>query len=413
MPVVANANGQVSGTFQIPADVPAGSKLVQFQGTATDASATFVGRGTLKIDELRAVTTLINRRLLTWTGDPLAQTFVMTQRQQVAAVDLWFTAIGTTNVLIQIREVATGLPTLDVVAEALLTPSEITLAGWTRFRFSPTILEADREYALVVACNDSVSALAVAGLGEFDENAGVWVTSQPYQVGVLLSSSNNRTWTPHQTRDLTFRLLACDYDVETNILEEGQTKKIVSLDSVTVTDADHLIVIAAIDRPTPDCDVVFEVTVDDTVYMVSENQPWTLPERYSGEITWDAILTGTFTDSPALFPDISLVAGKRHIESEYISRAIQTNIGADPGVKITAYYDALFPSTASADAFVENGDGVWLALPVVDGTELGDGWIEVKREMTDFDKTETRIKLVLKGSALALPRIKNLRVAIT
>jgi hypothetical protein len=413
MPITANAQGQLSGRFQIPASVPAGSKLIEFQGSATNAFATFVGRGTLKIDELRTVTTQVNRRLLTWRGDPLAQTFTMPERQQVAAVDLWFTAIGSTNVLVQIRDAAMGLPTLDVVAESILTPAEISLDGWTRFRFPPTVLEADREYALVVACNDAVSAVGVAGLGEFDAGTQAWVTSQPYQIGVLLSSSNNRTWTPHQTKDLTFRLLACDYDVETNVVEEGQTQKTIVLDPVTVTDADHLVVMAAVDRPTPECDVVFAVTVDGVVYTVAESQPWTLPARYSGQITWSAILTGTFVDSPVLYPDLCLVAGKRQASSDYISRAMQTNIGDGPDVKVTAYYDAFLPGASSVDAFVENGSGVWLALPIIDGTELGDGWVEVKREVEEFDQTETRVKLVLNGSALALPRIRNLRVAIT
>ena len=413
MPIIADSNGRLSGRFQIPEGIPAGSKLVEFQGAATNAAATFVGRGTLKIDELRTVTTRVNRRLLNWRGDPLAQTFTMAEQQQVAAVDLWFTAIGSTNVLVQIRDTALGLPTMDVVAESILAPNEINENGWTRFRFAPTVLEADREYALVVACNDAVSAVGVAGLGEFDATTGSWVTSQPYQIGVLLSSSNNRTWTPHQTRDLTFRLLACDYDVETNVIEQGQTRKTIPLDPVTVTDADHLVVMAAVDRPTPECDVVFAVTVDGVVYTVAESQPWTLPARYSGQITWSAILTGTFVNSPVLYPDICLVAGKRQASSEYISRAMQTNIGAGPDVKITAYYDAFLPGGSSVDAFVENGDGVWLALPVITGTELGDGWVEVKREVTGFNKAETRTKLVLNGSALALPRIRNLRVAIT
>ena len=95
MAITANASGQISGVFQIPSDVLAGSKLVEFRGAATNAFATFLGRGTVKVDELRHVTTKINRRLMTNVSvDPLAQTFTMLERQQVAAVDLWFTAIG-------------------------------------------------------------------------------------------------------------------------------------------------------------------------------------------------------------------------------------------------------------------------------------------------------------------------------
>lgn len=413
MSITANAQGQITGQFQIPENVPAGTKLVEFQGAASTATATFVGRGTLKIEDLRVVNTKINRRILTWRGDPLAQTFVLAERQQVAAVDLWFTAIGTTNVLVQIRDVELGLPTASVVTEALLTPADINLDGWTRFRFTPTILDADQEYCIVVACNDAVSAVATAGIGEFDAAAQQWVTSQPYQIGVLLSSSNNRTWTAHQTKDLAFRLLACDYNVETNEVFEGSTRKVVNLEPQTVTNADHLIVLAAVDRPTADTDVVFNVTVDGVTYSVMEAQPFTLNARYSGEVQMEAVLTGTYTDSPTLYRDIHLIAGTRLASSDYISRAMQTNIGLGASVKITAYYDVFLPGTASVDAYYESAAGVWSALPIVGGTELGNGWQEVKREIDDFDGLETRVKLVLNGSGLQNPRVKNLRVAIT
>lgn len=412
MPLYADGSGQFTGQFTIPADVPNGTKLVEVHGAATQAAATFVGRGTLKVEDLRIVNTKINRRLITHRCDPLAQTFILTERKQVAALDLWFTAKGTSNVLVQIRDVSLGIPTLDVVSESILAPSAITVGAWTRFRFPPTILEPDTEYAIVIACNDAVSAVGVATLGEFDQTAQRWVTSQPYQIGVLLSSSNNSTWTAHQTSDLTFRLLACDYDVDTNVTYQGSASKTVTLDPVTVANADHLVILAAVDRPTEDCDVMFNVTVDGNVYSVMESQPFTLSERYSGVVTWEAVLTGTYTDSPTLFRDVHLVVGTRQASSEYITRAMQTNKGAGT-VKITAYYDVLLPSNATIAAYVENGTDTWIALPVISGTELGDGWQEVKREVTGFAQLETRVKLVLGGSLAALPRVKNLRVAIT
>lgn len=412
MTITANAQGAITGTFTIPEGIPAGTKLVQFQGAATTASATFVGRGTLKIEDLRVVNTRINRRTLTWQGDPLAQTFILSERQQIAAIDLWFTAKGTTNVLVQIRDVALGLPTASVVTEALLTPAQITVGNWTRFVFTPTVLEADQEYCVVIACNDAVSAVAIAGIGEFDATAQQWVAAQPYQIGVLLSSSNNRTWTAHQTQDLTFRLLACDYNEDYNEVYEGATRKVVPLTSQTVTDADHLMVLAAVDRPTSDCDVVFNVTVDGTVYTVMEAQPFTLTSRYTGVVQMEAVLTGTYTASPTLYRDIHLVAGKRVSPSTYITRAMQTNIGLAESVKITVYYDVYLPGTSSVAAHYESSAGVWSELPIVDGTELGDGWQEVKREVSGFAGLETRVKLTLNGSALMRPRVKNLRVAM-
>ncbi len=408
MSVSANSAGRIDGTFTIPPDVPAGSKLVEFIGAQTRADATFVGRGTLRTEELRMINSIVNRRLLTWNGDPLAQTFILDSDYQVAAVDLWFCDIGPTNVLVQIRDVALGVPTLDVVAETLMTPDEITTDGPTRFKFPPVVLEASREYAIVLACNDAVSSVAIGELGQFDAENQQWVTSQPYQIGVLLSSSNNRTWTPHQTKDLTFRLLAADYNVETNTTLAGETTRTVALESQDVVDADQLVVFAAVERPTSDTNVVFNVGVDGTTYTVVEGQTFTLAARYTGTVTLEAVLSGTHTASPRLHRDVHLLAGERLETSDYVSRAMQCL----DGTKLTLYYNALLPGAASVDAFYEADGGGWVALPIVDGTPLGNGWLEIKCEATGLNQPETRIKLTLNGSARALPKVKNLRVAV-
>ena len=52
-------------------------------------------------------------------------------------------------------------------------------------------------------------------------------------------------------------------------------------------------------------------------------------------------------------------------------------------------------------------------MPVVDGTDLGDGWQEIKREVTGFAQPQTRFKLVLNGTSQRMPLVENLRVAIT
>lgn len=61
-------------------------------------------------------------------------------------------------------------------------------------------------------CNSTAdTAIKVAELGKYDAVNSRWVTSQSYQVGILLSSSNASTWTLHQNLDLTFRLLAAKF----------------------------------------------------------------------------------------------------------------------------------------------------------------------------------------------------------
>ncbi len=102
--------------------------------------------------------------------------------------------------------------------------ANITLGQWTAIHWPATALQANREYALVILCDDAETALAIAELGKFDAARERWVTAQPYQVGVLLSSSNASTWTAHQDADLTFELLAADYTESTRLIELGEAQ---------------------------------------------------------------------------------------------------------------------------------------------------------------------------------------------
>lgn len=430
MPLYADSQGLLTGQFTIPGNnaIPAGAKLVEFQGQATRAVATFVGEGTLTTENLRTVNTTINRRLLSWHGDPLAQTFILSQTEQLAGIDLWFqswndvtrtwqNAIGSTNVLVQIRDVNQGLPTLDVLSESLLTPAQITQQmnanGFVRFPMPTITLNADHEYCFVVACNDPVTACAVAGLDEFDTSTNKYVTAQPYQIGVLLSSSNNRTWTAHQKRDLTFRLIVAHMDV-------ADTEKTVNLQDVTFDDPiDHLVILAAVDRPSEECDVVFHVLLGDDPdpphYTCIENQPFTLDASYSGVVHIYAVLTGTEHLSPTLHRNITVVGAHRLTGSTYISRAMLTNRGVG-SVNVSVYYDALLPAGSSVAAAIQNGesggDPVWADMSASTTTDLGDGWFEHRWNYNTLSQDETRVKLTLTGTASALPRVKNLRMVM-
>jgi hypothetical protein len=145
---------------------------------------------------------------------------------------------------VQIREVSNGVPTRTVLAEAVVPAASlvVTGGGHTRIRFdAPVALAASTEYALVILCNDADTAVAIAEMGQFDSLHQQWVAAQPYTIGVLLSSSNASTWTAHQTRDLTFRLLEAGYAEGTNTLDLG---------TATVTDgATDLILLALAESP--------------------------------------------------------------------------------------------------------------------------------------------------------------------
>lgn len=399
----ANVSGLLTGSFQIPQAIPAGAKLVEFLGAGGSyGSATYVGRGQIVTETRRRILTTVVRR---W--DPLAQTFTLPERRTIGGLELWFTTKGgAAPVIVQIRETQVGLPTTTVLTEGRLLASDIKTDGNpTRITLDPVALDANREYAIVVLTDDANHAVSVAELGKYDPRTG-WVTAQPYQIGVLLSSSNGITWTPHQTQDLTFRLLGCRFT---------QTTKSVSLGQYTVTNLSDVMALAGVERPAAGTDVQFLATdAQGRIYTLSEDQGLALSEKLSGNLAVSAKLTGTETASPILYPGTQLVFGTLEAAGDYLSRAIPA--AATFNVAVT--FDALTPGTSSVTVQAESGtSGSFQALSLSSGVEVGNGWVERTYKATSLvgvgaDRT-TRVKLALSGTPQHRPFVRNLRVIVT
>jgi len=399
----ANASGLLTGAFQIPQAIPAGAKLVEFLGAGGSyGSATYVGRGQIVTETRRRIlTTVVNY----W--DPLAQTFTLPERRVLGGLELWFTAKGgSAPVVVQIRETQVGIPTTTVLTEGRLAAADIKTDGnATRITLDPVALEANREYALVVLTDDANHAVSVAELGKYDPRTG-WVTAQPYQIGVLLSSSNGVTWTPHQTQDLTFRLLGCRF---------SQAGKTVSLGQYTVTNMSDVMALAGVERPAAGTDVQFLATdAQGRTYTLSEDRGLALSEKLSGNLAVSAMLTGSETASPILYPGTQLVFGTLEEAGDYLSRAIPA--AATFNVAVT--FDALLPGTSSVSVQAESGTpGSFKALSLSSGVEVGNGWVERTYKATSLvgvgaDRT-TRVKLALSGNPQHRPFVRNLRVIVT
>ena len=399
----ANASGLLTGSFQIPQAIPAGAKLVEFLGAGGSyGSATYVGRGQIVTETRRRIlTTVVNR----W--DPLAQTFTLPERRVIGGLELWFTTKGgSAPVIVQIRETQVGMPTTTVLTEGRLLASDIKTDGNpTRITLDPVALDANREYALVVLTDDANHAVSVAELGKYDPRTG-WVTAQPYQIGVLLSSSNGITWTPHQTQDLTFRLLGCRFT---------QTSRTVSLGQYTVTNLSDVMALAGVERPAAGTDVQFLATdAQGRIYTLSEDQGLALSEKLSGNLAVSAKLTGSETASPILYPGTQLVFGTLEAAGDYLSRAI----AAAATFNVAVTFDALTPGTSSVTVQAESGTpGSFTDLALDKGVEVGNGWVERTYKATSLvgvgaDRT-TRVKLALSGSPQHRPFVRNLRVIVT
>ncbi|UTY60408.1 hypothetical protein [Massilia sp. erpn] len=396
MAIQANAQGIVSGSFQIPANIPAGAKRVDFSGAGgSRGSATFLGQGTRLIELRQMVTRITENR-----SDPLAQTFTLPQSTQLAGVKLWFTAKGTSSVVAQIRGVIAGVPNNVIHAEGRILPAAIATTGPSQIVFdAPVWIDANTEYALVVQSNDAVTKLAVAEMNMWDNNAGKRVSAQPYQVGVLLSSSNASTWTAHQDRDLTFELLKPVFT------EAGRN---VDLGSVAVSNATDLLLLSLAEAPTFNSRVEYTLALPSGVSVnVAEGQPLRLAKAETGNVGVTAKLSGTAAATPVLYPGTQLISGAVKTTADYVSVAFP----AGNNSRIRVVLDATLPSGAGIAVKVAGSDpaDTYADMPQISSRQLGLNKYELTYEVTAFSKTSAKVKLVLSGSSSARPEVENLR----
>jgi len=401
-PPTANGSGVCTGTFNIPANVAAGVKDVYAEGAGgTSARAQFAGQGTIEVDTLRRVTTIWRRPpVQTVFVDPLAQSFTPAANRHIAGVDVKFCAIGSTanGVIIQCRAMENGWPTTEILAEAFVDMATVVLNAWTQVRFrSPIFLPLDREFCFIFMTDDADHAVSIARIGDFDTTNQSWVGAQPYTIGLLLSSSNASTWTPHQSDDLTMRVPACVF---------SPTSKTVNLGSFSVTNMSDLVVRAAVDLPTGDCRVTFEVErADGSKIYLLPNQEHQFTEYVTETIIVRAILVGTATVSPTLFPGVLIVAGSLRASGTYISRAFEMG----SSIRMSAFYKAFLPTGSTATIDVDAADDSWGAVSVHQTTVLDQGQIEREHRVTPYTATVGRLRMTITGTPAARPRISDFR----
>jgi hypothetical protein len=70
----------------------------------------------------------------------------------------------------------------------------------------PVFCEKDKQYCIVLRTDSNLYHIWYAYLGNQDVKTKQFVTSNPYEVGVLFTSSNNETWTANQNADLKLKI---------------------------------------------------------------------------------------------------------------------------------------------------------------------------------------------------------------
>lgn len=401
---VADSAGVLSAKFTVPTGLPAGTKVVELVGSGgSTGTGTFTGQGTRIDREQQQVTRFWYERF-----DPLAQTLTLSTTSQCTGTELWFTARQAgSSVLVQLREVDAGFPSPRILAERTVKTADMAPAGQpTRVTWPPVLLTGGQEYAIVVLCDDAITACAIAKLGEWDENAKRWVQAQPYQVGVLLSSSNASTWTAHQSADLAFNLLQPQYTA---------TERLMDLGTVDLVDATDLMVLAHVHEPQAGISAHFVMTrlkADGTEldkFVTTPRQVVQLPTRYTGKVKVQVRLGARDKLSAVLEPGIQLVAASLQTSGSYISPAITA--GGTSRVRVV--FDANLPPGTTAQVHAQAvGTTTWVTVPFLQSSPMDTGTLELTHELPSITANAVRVRLTLNGTHLSRPTLRNLRVAV-
>jgi hypothetical protein len=396
----ADANGVLRGSFKVPAAQPAGTYDVSVKGAfGSEAQTAFTGQGTAKNTEIQ---TLISSTLTTYQRyDPLAQTFTFDRDTYLAAVDIWVKIKGNTPLSVDIRVCENGIPTPEILRKVRVEVADVVNVDnnqQTRIAFDPVRLERGVEYCFVVMADDPHWTVEVATLGEFDPRANKWMTSQAFQIGTLLSSSNASTWTPHQKTDMRFRLFEAVFD--TNV-------RSYSLGAFDLYNADLVHCQFNAERVDEETDVALVMTMPDgkTEYRLKEDTISSFSEKVTGKAQVKLELRGTPSKTPIALSGVTLVSSGVIETGQYITKHI--NLGDDVDVRVT--YELATGNTSSVLAYYAIGEE-WKELPLEVQLNLDDGFRERRYKIDGISGDTLRIKLVLEGTALDAPRVRKLRV---
>ena len=397
----------------IPANVTTGIKEFRVVGgSGNTGTARFEGRGIIT-DIVRQQVTEITRWEQDNRGqtnksqhsdnhnDPLAQTFTLNQNRHISGIEVKFCTIGdaTKPVICQIVAVDNGTPTSQIIAQAEVDMSTVIVDTWHKIDFAfPVFIPVGVEHAFVFRTDDAAHSVRIGERGGFDPVLQEWVGAQPYTVGVLLSSSNARTWTAHQDEDLTMRIYGAVF---------APTTKAIDLGSIDVVGMSDLIVVANVTLPTDAAQLRFRVTpAGEAAHLLENGQNWERDSTFTGQVKLEAVLSGSTTISPILSRDLLAVPGSMRATGTYVSRlfAMGTDVRQDIRLKTA------IPGGAGLTVEVDAGDDDWIAAPQEEAEQLSDGSLDRRFTIDPWTAaTGGRVRITLTGTPAARPAVSDLR----
>lgn len=423
--IKANISGTFTAKFRIPDNILSGVREVRLEsdvsvdGYENSAFALYQASGTSRTIQrtVTALTTVLLNRVTTVTIthniDPVGQTFVLDRMTLVSGIDLYFEAkpTGTTPVTCDIREVVNGNITSTIYGHKTLSATEVNVSSdsrvATRFLFEdPVLLEENKEYAFVVRSTSPSYRIWVADLGGNDVLTGDTVLSNPYLIGVMMSSSNNSSWTVHQTTDIKFRLIEDTYSNSAEVFFE---------ELVDVEDFSRIYLLADTIIPNGTA-VTWSYSLDSgTTFTPVSPYSLSILDQIKSNIMIKANLMKdpVSTLSPILVLDsVGLGLSCYDKSGYYITKNIT---GLDEYNNVDVVIDTYIPGSTNLEVFVSNGGELIPADLVPNSSKtLNFGWSEQTYRATVSAATQCRVFIKL-GSTYEYftPSFRRLRVIMS
>ncbi len=144
------------------------------------------------------------------------------------------------------------------------------------------------------------------------------------------------------------------------------------------------------------------------MFEVTPGQSLQFETSISDTLSIQAVLTGTSTVSPVIFPGVQTVTGTLDGSAFYQGR--EFTVGSS-GTTLRVIYDAILPGSATITPQYDNSG--FQNLSLASANQIGDGYNEYVFEATGIvGLSATKIKLSLTGSPESRPKIRNLRAVM-
>lgn len=459
---VGDANGRITGTFTVPANVPTGRRIVRAEGAAGSyAEAVFVGEGSIEIDVMRQVT-------LTQRAAPMPVQIVQVQQpiyntvveqpiiQQTIVQQTVNPVTLVTQTIVQQTVIDPGPPATPTGVAGFITPGghdplaqtvtlpeprQITGVDFVVRRIGDPAhgirvqiceVEAGIPTTPIAEFFLSMQGVAVGARigGNFDvpvfrsadrEHAIVWMTDDPdheiaiAQIGDLDTAT--QTFVASQAYTAGTLLASSNHMTWTPVQNADATfreraakytatSRTVVLGTVALVQVSDLIVRGTVELPSAATTFRYEVVrADGSVIKAAPGQVIQFDDYVSETVTIRAVLTGTAKLSPVLYPGTLVVAGKIRQTGDYVTRLFP--MGSN--VTARALFAARLPSGAAVSVSIDKGDGNWVAMTAGGARVLGQGWTEPTFQKTAWTTAQGRLRLQLSGGPAARLALARLR----